>query len=269
MRSALESYWDETDRPANRRPGKTRAATLGEVGRGLMNLPRDVGQMLIMPGFWLCGLMMTLAMALYILVPGLLFNYLPMRLFGVIKGTPGFDALLGILLATIAGLVIRRKVKRRQEAKKKARREAKLKEELGMEKCRFQAEVLAKLADKGRLHPETGHAYKALGKNLEALGEGEQARQAYQQGREILRETLGAAHPEANYFGAVEREKVVIQPRPEIVPSNPGVYDGPEIFDTRRVLISIFGIFLALSVMSAVIAGLGYGIELILFVLNQ
>ena len=258
MRSALESYWDETDRPANRRPGKPRAATLGEVGRGLMNLPRDVGQMLIMPGFWLCGLMMTLAMALCVLVPGLLFNYLPMRLFGVIQGTPEFDAMLGILLATIAGLVICGKVKRRQEAKKKARRETKFKEELGMEKRRLQAQVLAKLAEKGRLHPETGYAYQALGKALEALGEGEQARQAYQQGREILRETLGAAHPEANYFGVIEKEKVVIQPRPEIVPTNPGVYDGPEIFDTRRVLISIFGILLALSVMSVVIIGFAH-----------
>ena len=268
MRSALESYWDETDRPANSHRGQPRVATLGEVGRGLMEVPKVVGQMLIMPSFWFCSLLMTLVLALYVLVPGLLFNYLPMRLFGVIQGTPEFDAMLGILLATIAGLVIRGKVKRRQETKKKARREAKLKEELGIEKCRLQAQVLAKLAEKGRLHPETGYAYQALGKTLEALGEGEQARQAYQQGREILRETLGAAHPEANYFGVIEKEKVVIQPRPEVVQTNPGVYDGPEIFDTRRVLISIFGILLAISVMSAAIIGIGFGIELILSILK-
>lgn len=171
MKSALDFFWEEVDPPRSG-SAKPRAATLAEVGRGLMNLPRDVGQMLIMPGFWLCGLMMTLAMALYVLVPGLLFNYLPMRLFGVIQGTPGFDALLGILLATIAGLVIRGRLKHRQEAKKKARKEAKLKEELGIEKCRLQAQVLAKLAEKGRLHPETGYAYQVLGKSLEALGKG-------------------------------------------------------------------------------------------------
>jgi hypothetical protein len=261
VKSALELYWDEMDRPANQPPGKQRAATMGEVGRGLMELPKVVGQMLIMPGFWLCGLMMTVAMALYVVVPGLLFSYLPMRLFGVMEGTPGFDALLGILLATIAGLVIWGKVNRRQEVKREARR----KDKLWQENNRLQAEVLAKLADKGRLHPETGYAYQALGKNLEALGERGQARQAYQQTREILRETLGAAHPEANYFGAVEREKVVIQPRPEFVPTNPGVYDGPEIFDTRRVLISIFGIFLALSVMSVVIIGFAHVLKALFF----
>jgi hypothetical protein len=264
VKSVLESYWDEMDRPANQPPGKQRAATMGEVGRGLMELPKVVGQMLIMPGFWLCGLMMTVAMALYVLVPGLLFSYLPMRLFGVMEGTPGFDALLGILLATIAGLVIWGKVNRRQEVKREARR----KDKLWQETNRLQAEVLAKLADKGRLHPETGYAYQALGKNLEALGERERARQAYQQGREIFRETLGAAHPEANYFGVIEKERVVIQPRPEVVQTNPGVYDGPEIFDTRRVLISIFGALLAISVMSAVIIGFGFGIELILSILK-
>lgn len=60
----------------------------------------------------------------------------------------------------------------------------------------------------------------------------------------------------------------MIQPGPEIVQTNPGVYDGPEIFDTRRVLISIFGILLAISVMSAVIIGIGFGIELILSILK-
>jgi hypothetical protein len=37
-----------------------------------------------------------------------------------------------------------------------------------------------------------------------------------------------------------------------------------EVFDTRRTLISIFGMLLGVSVMSAVIIGFGFGIELLL-----
>jgi hypothetical protein len=37
-----------------------------------------------------------------------------------------------------------------------------------------------------------------------------------------------------------------------------------EVFDTRRTLISIFGMLLGVSVMSAVIIDFGFGIELIL-----
>ena len=37
-----------------------------------------------------------------------------------------------------------------------------------------------------------------------------------------------------------------------------------EIFDTRRTLISIFGILVGVSVMSAVIISFGFGMELIL-----
>jgi len=237
-------------------------ATYDEVWSGLKSdlrkAPRGIMELIFSLDTYLLLACLVGVSTIYYVGTALLFSYLPGRLYGAAKQSWVWDTLLGLLLATIAGLVIRGKVKHRQETKKKARREAKLKEELGMEKCRLQAQVLAKLAEKGRLHPETGYAYQALGKTLEALGESEQARQAYQQGRDIFRETLGAAHPEANYFGVIEKEKVVIQPRPEVVPTNPGVYDGPEIFDTRRVLASIFGIFLALSVMSVVIIGFAH-----------
>ena len=193
MSSALDSCWEETDQPVNRRPGQRRVATMGKVGRSWVELPKVVGQMLIMPGFWLCGLLMTLFLALYVLIPALLLDYLPGRLFGYYQGTRRLDAALAVTLLAIAGLVIWGKIDCRLEQRRVARR----KKELWRNNGLLQAQVLAKLSEKGRLHPETGHAYKALGKNLEALGEREQARQAYQQGREIFRETLGAAHPEA------------------------------------------------------------------------
>ncbi len=192
MKSALESYWDEMDRPANQPPGKPRAATMGEVGRGLMELPKVVGQMLIMPGFWLCGLMMTVAMALYVLVPGLLFSYLPMRLFGVMEGTPGFDALLGILLATIAGLVIWGKVNRSREKKRLADKVDALRQRNG----ELQTNLARVIEQKGRNHPETAYTYRELGENWKQLGDYQEAVKAHRAELEISRETLGAKSPE-------------------------------------------------------------------------
>ena len=104
-----------------------------------------------------------------------------------------------------------------------------------------------------------------LGKNLEALGQRDQARQVHLQEREIFRETLGAVSPETRYWKKLDLEPpVLIQPKVEVVQASRTTYDGPEIFDTRRTLISIFGILLGVSLMSAVIIGFGYGIELIL-----
>ena len=108
-------------------------------------------------------------------------------------------------------------------------------------------------------------ADRKLGKNREALGQVEQARQVHLKGRDIFRETLGAASPEASYWKKLEVEPpVLIQPKPEVTQVSRTTYDGPEIFDTRRTLISIFGIFVGVSVMSAVIIGFGFVIELIL-----
>ncbi|NBQ64447.1 MAG: hypothetical protein EBT95_02685 [Verrucomicrobia bacterium] len=115
MSSALDSCWEETDQPVNRRPGQRRVATMGKVGRSWVELPKVVGQMLIMPGFWLCGLLMTLFLALYVLIPALLLDYLPGRLFGYYQGTRRLDAALAVTLLAIAGLVIWGKIDRRLE----------------------------------------------------------------------------------------------------------------------------------------------------------
>jgi hypothetical protein len=120
------------------------------------------------------------------------------------------------------------------------------------------------IEEKGRNHPETGYAYRELGKNMEALGQREQARQVHLQEREIFRETLGAASPETRYWKKLDLDPPVIKPKLEVVQASGTTYGELEIFDTRRTLISIFGMLLGVSVMSAVIIGFGYGIELIL-----
>jgi hypothetical protein len=100
---------------------------------------------------------------------------------------------------------------------------------------------------------------------MEALGQREQARQVHLQEREIFRETLGASSPEANYWGKLDVEPpVLIQPKPKDVEVSRTTCGELEVFDTRRTLISIFGMLLGVSVMSAVIIGFGFGIELIL-----
>jgi hypothetical protein len=85
------------------------------------------------------------------------------------------------------------------------------------------------------------------------------------QEREIFRETLGAASPEASYWGKLEIEPpVLIQPKPEVAQVSRTGCGELEVFDTRRTLISIFGMLLGVSVMSAVIIGFGFVVELIL-----
>ena len=129
----------------------------------------------------------------------------------------------------------------------------------------LQANLIRVIEEKGRNHPETGYAYRELGKNMKALGQREQARQVHLQEREIFRETLGEASPEASYWKKLDLDPpVLIQPKPEVVQVSRPACGEMEIFDTRRTLISIFGMLLGVSVMSAVIIGFGYGIDLIL-----
>jgi len=84
------------------------------------------------------------------------------------------------------------------------------------------------------------------------------------QEREIFRETLGAASPEASYWKKLDLDPPVILPKPEVIQSSRTTCGELEIFDTRRTLISIFGMLLGVSVMSAVLIGFGFGIELFL-----
>jgi len=75
---------------------------------------------------------------------------------------------------------------------------------------------------------------------------------------------LGAASPEASYWKKLDLDPPVILPKPEVVQASRTACGEMEVFDTRRTLISIFGMLLGVSVMSAVLVGFGFGIELIL-----
>jgi hypothetical protein len=208
-----------------------------------------------------------LVFALFVAIPlvyytsfALLFDYLPARAFGYTKGTQQLDTGLWILLLIIGGLFIWGKVNRAREKKRLAEKVDGLRQRTG----ELQANLLRVMEERGRNHPETGYAYRELGKNMEALGQREEARQVHLQEREIFRETLGAASPEASYWKKLDLEPPVIQPKPEVIQVSRTTCGELEIFDTRRTLISIFGMLLGVSVMSAVIIGFGFGIELIL-----
>ena len=236
-------------------------ATQAEVWENMRRVPLGIFQIITFPATWLCFALMIILGALYVLVPALLFSYLPSRLFGATKGTFGLDLSLGILLSIIGGLFIWGKVNRAREKKGLADKVYGLRQRT----VELQANLLRVIEEKGRNHPETGYAYRELGKNMEALGQREQARQVHLQEREIFRETLGAASPEANYWKKLDLEPpVLIQPKVEVTQVSRTACRELEIFDTRRTLISIFGMLLGVSVMSAVLIGFGYGIELIL-----
>jgi hypothetical protein len=243
-----------------RKSASSEVATPAEVWKNMKRLPLDIFQLMIFPATWLCFALIILLGALYVMVPALLLSYLPSRLFGATKGTVGLDLSLGILLSIIGGLIIWGKVNRARES----RRLADKMEGLQQRTVELQANLLRVIEEKGRNHPETGYAYRELGKNLEALGQREQARQVHLQEREIFRETLGAASPEASFWGKLEVDPPVILPKLEAVQVSRTACGELEIFDTRRTLISIFGMLLGVSVMSAVIIGVGFGIELIL-----
>jgi hypothetical protein len=226
----------------------------------MKRVPLGIFQVMTFPDTWLCFALIILLGALYVMVPALLLSYLPSRLFGATKGTFGLDLSLGILLSIIGGLIIWGKVNRAREKKRLADKVDALRQRTG----ELQANLIRVMEEKGRNHPETGYAYRELGKNMEALGQREQARQVHLQEREIFRETLGAASPEASYWKKLDLDPPVIKPKLEVYQSSRTVCGELEIFDTRRTLISIFGMLLGVSVMSAVIIGFGFGIELFL-----
>jgi hypothetical protein len=215
---------------------------------------------MISPATWLCFALIILFGAFYVMVPALLFDYLPARAFGYTKGTPQLDIGLWIVLSVIGGLIIWGKVKRAREKKRLADKVDALRQRNG----ELQANLLRVMEERGRNHPETGYAYRELGKNMEALGQREEARQVHLQEREIFRETLGAASPEASYWKKLDLEPPVIMPKLEVVQASGAACGELEVFDTRRTLISIFGMLLGVSVMSAVLIGFGFGIELVL-----
>ena len=244
-----------------RKPASPEVATPAEVWENIKRVPLGIFQVITFPATWLCFALIMLLGALYVLVPALLLSYLPSRLFGATKGTFGLDLSLGILLSIIGGLIIWGKVNRARVKKGLADKVEALRQRNG----ELQANLIRVMEEKGRNHPETGYAYRELGKNMEALGQRDQARHVHLQEREIFRETLGAASPETRYWKKLDLEPpVLIQPKPEITQVSRTACGELEIFDTRRTLISIFGMLLGVSVMSAVIIGFGFAIELIL-----
>jgi len=243
-----------------RKPASPEVATPAEVWENMKRVPLGIFQVITFPATWLCFALIILLGALYVMVPALLLSYLPSRLFGVTKGTFGLDLSLGILLSVIGGLIIRGKVNRAREKKLLADKVDELRRRTG----ELQANLIRVIKEKGRNHPDTGYAYRELGKNMEALGQREEAREVHLQEREIFRETLGAASPEASYWKKLDLEPPVIMPKLEVVQASRSVCGELEVFDTRRTLISIFGMLSGVSIMSAVIIGFGFGIELIL-----
>jgi len=235
-------------------------ATPAEVWENMKRVPLGIFQLMIFPTTWLCFALIILLGALYVMVPALLLSYLPSRLFGATKGTFGLDLSLGILLSVIGGLIIWGKVNRARENSRSAVKVDGLRQRT----VELQANLIRVIEEKGRNHPETGYAYRELGKNMETLGQREQARQVHLQEREIFRETMGAASPEATFWKKLDLDPPVILPKLEVVQASRTVCGEMEVFDTRRTLISIFGMLLGVSVMSAVIIGFGYGIDLIL-----
>ena len=243
-----------------RKPASPEVATPAEVWENIKRVPLGIFQVITFPATWLCFALIMLLGALYVLVPALLLSYLPSRLFGATKGTFGLDLSLGILLSIIGGLIIWGKVNRAWEKKRLAEKVEALRQRTG----ELQSNLLRVMEEKGRNHPETGYAYRELGKNMEALGQREQARLVHLQEREIFRETLGAASPETRYWKKLDLDPPVILPKLEVYQSSRTGSGELEVFDTRRTLISIFGMLLGVSVMSAVMIGFGFGIELIL-----
>ena len=185
-----------------RKPASPEVATPAEVWENMKRVPLGIFQVVTFPDTWLCFALIILLGALYVMVPALLLSYLPSRLFGATKGTFGLDLSLGILLSVIGGLIIWGKVNRAREKKRLADKVEALRQRNG----ELQANLIRVIEEKGRNHPETGYAYRELGKNMEALGQREQARLVHLQEREIFRETLGAASPEASYWGSIKNE---------------------------------------------------------------
>ena len=264
MSLLFEDDWDRSDKPPKLGRSASKAIHPGEA---VQNMKEDVLSLPKLLLGWILCPASYLVFALFVAIPlvyytsfALLFDYLPARAFGYTKGTQQLDTGLWTVLSIISGLIIWGKVNRAQEKKRLADKVDALRQRTG----ELQANLIRVIEEKGRNHPETGYAYRELGKNLEALGQREQARQVNMQEREIFRETLGAASPETCYWNKLDLEPLVILPKPEDVQVSRAASGELEIFDTRRTLISIFGMLLGVSVMSAVIIGFGFGIDLIL-----
>jgi len=265
MSLLFEDDWDRSDKPPKLVRNTSKAIYSGEAVQNMngdvLRVPSAVLEMLLCPATYLVLVLFVAIPLVYYTSFALLFDYLPARAFGYTKGTPQLDIGLWIVLSVIGGLIIWGKVNRVREKRRLADKVEGLRQRTG----ELQANLLRVIEEKGRNHPETGYAYRELGKNLEALGQREQARQAHLQERHIFRETLGAASPEANYWKKLEVEPpVLIQPKVEVVQASRTTCGEMEVFDTRRTMISIFGMLLGVSVMSAVLIGFGFGIELIL-----
>ena len=264
MSLLFEDDWNQSDKPPKLGRSASKAIHPGEevqnMKEDVLSLPKTVLELILSPATYLVLVLIVGMPLVFYTSFALLFDYLPARAFGYTKGTPQLDIGLWIVLSVIGGLIIWGKVKRGREKKRLADKVEALRQRNG----ELQANLIRVIEEKGRNHPDTGYAYRELGKNLEALGQREQAREVHLQEREIFRETLGAASPEASYWKKLDLDPPVILPKPEVTQVSRTTYDGPEIFDTRRTLISIFGILMGVSVMSAVMVGFGFGIELIL-----
>jgi hypothetical protein len=264
MSQLFEDDWDMSGKVPKLRRGGSKAIHPGEALQNMkedvLRAPKAVLEILLCPASYLvCALLVGIPLVFYTSF-ALLFDYLPARVFGYTKGTTQLDIGLWIVLSVIGGLIILGKINRVREKRSLVDKLNGLRQRTG----ELQTNLIRVIDEKGRNHPETGYAYRELGKNMEALGQRDQARQVHLQEREIFRETLGAASPEASYWKKLELEPPVILPKLEVVQASRTACGEMEIFDTRRTLISIFGILLGVSLMSAVLIGIGYGIELIL-----
>ena len=269
MSLLFEDDWDRSDKPPKLGRSASKAIHPGEAVQNMkedvLSLPKLLLGWILCPASYLVLVLFVAIPLVYYTSFALLFDYLPARAFGYTKGTPQLDIGLWIVLSVIGGLIIWGKVNRAREKKRLADKVDALRQRNG----ELQANLLRVIEEKGRNHPDTGYAYRELGKNLEALGQREKARQVHLQEREIFRETLGAASPEASYWKKLDLEPpILIHPKPVDVQVRRTACGELEIFDTRRTLISIFGMLLGVSVMSAVIIGFGFGIELILSILR-
>ena len=266
MSLLFEDDWDRSDKPPKLVRNTSKAIHPGEAVQNMkqdvLRAPKVVLEVLLCPTTYLVlALFVGIPLAFYTSF-ALLFDYLPARAFGYTKGTRQLDIGLWILLSIIGGLVIWGKVNRAREKKRLADKVDALRQRTG----ELQANLLRVMEEKGRNHPETGYAYRELGKNMQALGQKEQARQVHLQEREIFRETLGAASPEASYWKKLDLDPPVILPKLAVDQVSRTACGELEVFDTKRTLISIFGMLIGVSVMSAVIIGFGFVIELILSV---
>jgi len=265
MSLLFDDDWDGSDKPPKLVRNTSKAIHPGEAVQNMkedvLRGPKAMLEMLLCPSTYLVFALFVAIPLVYYTSFALLFDYLPARAFGYTKGTRQLDIGLWIVLSVIGGLIIWGKVNRAREKQRLADKVDALRQRNG----ELQTNLFRVIEEKGRNHPETGYAYRELGKNMEALGQREQARQVHLQEREIFRETLGAASPETRYWKKLEVDPpVLIQPKAEAVQVSRTACGELEVFDTRRTLISIFGMLLGVSVMSAVIIGFGYGIELIL-----